>query len=246
MSTSIALVCESPVDRDTVVVLVHRVLCAAVEWIEPDSVDSFCTFRGLLSSEPCLMWEHVPGIARAHRQRFPGKFTGLPREAYTAFQALVLLLLVADDRPAAVLLVRDSDRDESRLTSLEHARQALATTAPVVIGVAHTKRECWVIAAYEPVSVDEQQSLDGIRQEVGFDPRIRSHELTAKHDGDKLSAKRVLAVLTKNSREREATALQTTSLEILRDRGGENGLSDFLAELSDRLLPVFDPRPPVG
>lgn len=243
MSTSIALVCESPVDRETVAILVHRVLCDSVQWIESDSVESFCTFRGLLASEPCLMWEHVPATAKQYGQRFPGKFKGLPREVYTAFQALVLLLLNADDRPDAVLLVRDSDRDVSRKQSLDQARQALATTAPIVIGVAHTKRECWVIAAFEATSDEEQLLLDEVRRHIGFDPRTRSHELTAKHGDDKLSAKRVLAVLTTSSRERETFALQTILLGTLRDRGRENGLTDFLAEVSARLLPLFDPRP---
>jgi hypothetical protein len=243
MSVSIALVCESPVDRETVVTLVHRLLCNSVTWIEPDSVESFCAFRGLLASEPCLMWEHVPGIAKAHGQRFPGKFKGLPREAYTAFQALVLLLLLAEDRPDAVLLVRDSDRDESRTGSLDRARQALATSAPIVIGVAHTNRECWIIAAYEPESDEERRLLDAVHQELGFDPRLNSHGLTAKHDDDKLSAKRVLAVLTGGSRDRERVALQSTPFDTMRDRGRENGLADFLGELSVRLIPLFDPRP---
>jgi hypothetical protein len=112
--------------------------------------------------------------------------------------------------------------------------------------VAHTKRECWVIAAYEPADADELRLLDGVRQEVGFDPRLRSHELTAKHDGDKLSAKRVLAVLTNGSREREAVALRAIAIDPLRERGRDNGLSDFLTELSDRLLPLFHPRPASG
>ncbi|HJZ94430.1 MAG TPA: hypothetical protein VKE40_26435 [Gemmataceae bacterium] len=239
MSTSIALVCETPVDRDTVTILVHGLLCASVTWIEADSVQSFCSFRGLLASEPCLMWEHVPAIAKQYGQRFPGKFKGLPREAYTAFQALVLLLLISRDRPDAVLLVRDSSRKES----LHQARQALTTTAPIVIGVAHTKRECWVITAFEATSDEERRLLDEVRREIGFDPRTNSHELTAKHGDDKHSAKRVLAVLTANSRERETVALQTIPLDTLRDRGRENGLAEFLAELSARLLPLFDPRP---
>jgi hypothetical protein len=243
MSVSIALVCESPVDRETVVALVHRLLCESVTWIEPESVESYCTFRGLHTGDSCLAWEHVPGLARAHGQRFPGKFKGLPREAYTAFQALVLLLLLAEDRPHAVLLVRDSDRDLSRGGSAAAARDALASKTPVVIGVAHTKRECWVLAAFEPVTPDEERLLDELRPELGFDPRLNSHRLTAKHDGDKLSAKRVLAALTGGSRDRERVALQSAPLDIMRDRGRENGLSDFLGELSVRLLPLFDPRP---
>lgn len=245
MSVSIAVVCESPVDRETVSALVDRLLCERVEWIESDSVDSFRGYRGVSPTDSCLCWEHVPSLASAHGIKFPGKFTGLPRETDTAYRALVLLLLrsAIADRPHAVLLVRDSDRDESRAASLARARDAVGGGVPIVIGVAHTKRECWVLAAFEPFSDTESELLEGIRKDLGFDPRLHSHDLTAKHSHDKLSAKRVLGLLTGGQRERELHALWAIPLDVFVTRGQENGCASFVAEIETRLLPLFDPRP---
>ena len=96
-----------------------------------------------------------------------------------------------------------------------------------------------VLAAFDPGPPEEEKAFTAMRQEIGLDPRTESHGLTAKHDGDKLSAKRVLGILTNEDREREVLAIRSIQLDVLLDRGRENGLSEFWAELESRFLPLF-------
>jgi hypothetical protein len=72
------------------------------------------------------------------------------------------------------------------------------------------------------------------------DPRLRSHELTdGKNNQGRTSAKRVCEVLTANNLDRQRECWQKTELKTLRERGQENGLTEYLAEVEERLVPLF-------
>jgi hypothetical protein len=101
------------------------------------------------------------------------------------------------NKPEAILLIRDDDRDTERRRGFEQARTDARLDIPVVIGFASTKRECWVLAGFDPRDEDETRSLDELRRELGFDPRTQAENLTAHRDHHELSAKPVLAALTK-------------------------------------------------
>jgi len=138
-----------------------------------------------------------------------------------------------------VILLRDSDGNLDRRDGLRQAREAEPWRFKVIIGFAHTKRECWHLAGFEPKDDVERERLEKERQYLGFDPRTKSHELTAKHDHetDKRSAKRVLRALTATNLERELECLAV--LSALRRNGQENGLRAFLDELETVLVPMF-------
>jgi hypothetical protein len=140
-----------------------------------------------------------------------------------------------------VLLIRDSDTDQRRRTGLCQARQHRRWPFAVIIGVARTKSECWLLAAFDPCNDAEKERLAALRAELGFDPRTRSEELTAKGDKDKRSAKRVLAELCRGDEER---GLPSVSLKTLKERGQGNGLADYLGELESRYVPLFRSRQP--
>ncbi|QJW96354.1 hypothetical protein [Frigoriglobus tundricola] len=239
MSWSIAVVCEAPADRETAVALATRAVCeheSVREWMEPE----YLHFRGYRPDDPHLLWREVKATAVANRVSVVGFINGLPAspDAHNALRALNLFNRL-DPRPDAVVLVRDSDGDLSRRTGLQQARDAEPWPFPVVVGLAHTKRECWHIAGFEPKDGDEHERLENERRHLGFDPRKQSHELTAKHDekNDKRSAKRVLTVLTADDLIREAECLAV--IVILLERGEENGLRAFLQEIATLLLPLF-------
>lgn len=61
----------------------------------------------------------------------------------------------------------------------------------------------------------------------------------------KRSAKRVLQALTLGDTERKLRFLQETPMATLRERGGGNGLADYLAEIGSQLAPSIsgDSRP---
>jgi hypothetical protein len=71
---------------------------------------------------------------------------------------------------------------------------------------------------------------------LSVDPRLRSHELTAcKKDNALRSPKRVLRELLGGDRDREVRCWRRTALNILRERGAENGPADYLDEIRDKL-----------
>jgi hypothetical protein len=99
-----------------------------------------------------------------------------------------------------------------------------------------------VIAGFEPRNDEELDRLERLRQELGFHPCNRSHELKAIHDRDKQSAKRVLTELVKGNRDRELSCISETPIALLKQRGTDNGLSDYLTELQERIVPLFSGR----
>ncbi len=243
MST-IAIVCEAPADRATVVAILDCVLSTNVDWYEPDS--GFATFRGYLPSDTQLLWQDTKHLAKQQRVSVQGFMRGAPAspDAHNAKRALLLFARRISDHNDpidAVVLLRDSDRDSDRQTGLTQARDEAKWPFSVIIGVAHTKRECWHICGFEP-DADELPFVETLRQELGFDPRLHSHELTAKHDRDKLSAKRVLSILTNDRFEREMGCIPI-SIRVSEQRGNQNGLAKFLMEVRERLvLPLIAGR----
>ncbi len=244
---SIAVVCEADADRRIACGLADRVICAQVDWISAEVLDSYRVFRGWELSEPYLEWRKVRSLAAQAGIRAHGHFRGEPGapDASAARRAL-LLLLVSSPPPDAVLLIRDSDGDEDRRRGLKQARGERAWQFAIAIGVAHTKRECWVLNGFEPSDDQERKLLAEEQRKLGLDPCSASDRLTAKHDSDKLSAKRIFRVLTEGDKAREEPCWVRSDLTMLRDRGRSTGLAEYLSELQDRIVPLFGPTTTSG
>ncbi|MDI1434001.1 hypothetical protein [Polyangium sorediatum] len=234
----LGLVVEGPSDARTVPEIVDRVLVHGLP-AQAEDLDGLRAFRGLDAGTPFLAWRDVDRASR--QRRVPprhGRFGGESAIEDARTAVLALRCFVAEDpQPAAVLLVRDSDgKPAERMRGLEQARKDGDWPFEVVLGVAHTMRECWVIAAFKAQNKEEQQALAKLRKELGFDPTLRSAELDATNDTAKKSPKRVLSCLTDDA-EREASGFQDTDIEHLRKVGARNGLAAFLDELGQRLVP---------
>jgi hypothetical protein len=160
-----------------------------------------------------------------------------PRETFVAWSL--------EARPAAVLLVHDSDGDlDGWRSSLEAARAEFCSAGNepsfrVVIGVAHPEREAWILAGFEPRTIDEVSRLERLRAELGFSPCERGELLTSARETQKRDAKRVLAHLTGGDQDRGRRCLQEAALDTLRARGEAIGLRAFLTELQERLGPCY-------
>jgi hypothetical protein len=240
-SYSIAIVCESDADRRTACTLSDRVLCETVDWIAPETLDLLRSYRGIQAPDPYLKWTDMKKIARKRHVAPHGFLRGKPRASDEAMAEQALLLLAAlDPPPSAVVILRDTDTDSKRREGFEQARGARAWPFKVVIGVACTKRECWVLAGFEPRDDTERALLERERQDLGFDPRISAEQLTASEHGAKRDAKRVLLALTGGVREREDACLEDSPLAVLEARGKETGLAPYLREVEELLVPVFD------
>ena len=244
-SRSIVIICEGPGDHRTVPGITDRVLSASVDWMVPEMLAAYREWRGLKRNQPFLAWKQIHTIADEAGIRINGFFNGEPGapDAFVARRALALLKVVGEDPIDAVVLVRDSDTDKGRLKGLEQARAEVKNpNRPILIGVAHTKRECWVLAGFTPLDETEKAQLDALKQELGFDPCLHAEELTAQQDGAKRDAKRVLSLLTASSIDRESACVKECSLQQLEARGQNTGLAAFIQEIRTKLVPLWTGR----
>lgn len=218
MPLRIAVVCDAEADFWTATGLAERVLRQAGDWVR--EVLGNCSLWWGLQQGSFLRWDAVPSLAAERNIRSHGHFGGEPAEpdAHAARRAFRLLRSIHDNLDG-VLLIRDDDRVTARRKGLEQARNDSHRKDRIVIGLAHCKRECRVLAGFDPIDEREEALLDEARQDVGFDLRLEAEQLTAKHDHDKRSAKRILAVLAGHDRDRETRCWMVASSAVLRDRG---------------------------
>jgi len=245
-SYEFGVVCEARADRDTACGLADRVLLEEVSWLEPEMLGSYRLWRGTRPEMPFLKWASVrEECQRAGLKGIFGKFNGQPGQPDAYMARLALLLLASSKKPPrAVLLVRDSDGDSRRRLGLEQARNDKPWPFPVVIGVAESKRECWVLAGFDPKSPQEAARLDMSERRLSFHPVRDAHRLDAREHGAKKDAKVALEELTRGDMARERACLEETPLPVLEERGGNIGLADYLKEVRERLVPVLSGRSP--
>ena len=238
-SYEFGVVCEARADRDTACGLADRVLIEEVSWLAPETLDSCRHWRGLRSEEPYLRWASVKEEFRRAKLVIFGGFKDGPGEqdSYNARRAL-LLLAMAERRPDAVVLMRDGDAQRDR-AGLEQARRDRQWPFQVIIGLAEPKRECWSLAGFEPRNEDEAARLEAERHRLSFHPVRDAHQLTARKHGAKKDAKVALDSLTQGDEERERACLEETPLAVLEERGRKTGLTEYLKEVRERLVPIL-------
>jgi hypothetical protein len=237
------VVCEARADQLTACGLADRVLTQEVEWLDPEVRDTVYRWTGVTESSEVrfVRWQNVrEELKRRGIKSLFGHFGGEigQHDAYITRQAL-LLFASLERKPDAVLLVRDSDGDSSRRDGLEQARSTRAWPFQVVVALAHPKREAWVLASFEPSSPEEHERLRELRERLSLDPLLKSHELAAREHGAKTDIKRALHDLIKDEGDRERQCLEQTALTVLEQRGQQNGLAPFLAEVRERLVPIL-------
>jgi hypothetical protein len=236
MSKQFFVVSEARADFITATELADRVLLAEIAWLDDALIDSQRQWVGEDSPGVHLAWATMSHRAREIGIRAQGHFNGKPGlpDALAARRA-ILYILKKFDEVDAIVLVRDADDQNERRDGLEQARAADRSGKTIIIGVAFSKRECWIICGFDPIDDEERRLLDSERQRLGGDPCLRSHNLTAKSEIADHSAKRVLKVLSRDNWERQRTCWKTTSLHVLRERGADNGLTAYLEEIKVHL-----------
>ncbi len=244
MSRRFAVVYEAQADFQIATELADRVLVEFIDWMDEKDLENQRVWLRQIDQTP-LTWTAIKKAAMNLRIRVSGHFDEEPAhpDARAARRAIRFLLYKIPDL-AGLLLIRDQDDQPNRRAGLEQARKEVSGQIPVVIGLAVVERESWVVSGFEPLDKVEESRLEAERRELGFDPRLRSHELTAcKDDTAKRSPKRVLGELSGGDRDRECSCWKETALDVLRERGAENGLTLYLKELRERLIPLIDRAP---
>ncbi len=238
-----AVVAEAQIDQRTACDLAERVILAEVDWIEPQSLADFCRWRGLDTDTPYLAWKSVVTQARERRIPLHGGFLE-KRGDYDEWRAhLALRLFMAVGQPPdGLLLVRDSDGKTGHLRSLERLRKGGFQNFTIVLAVPDPKRECWVLAGFDPRDAHETSRLAELRSRLGYDPRLKAELLKAEGKKGKHNAKKALEQLMTPASAREESCWQDTDLDVLRERGQGSGLTAFLAEVSELLVPLLAGR----
>ncbi len=243
MTVNIVVICEAPADQRTGCGLADRVIYKHAEWITEEVVSDCRGWQGFAPGTEFCLWRDVAVLARQRGIRAYGHFANDPAEPDALAGRRALLLIASlDNTPNAIILLRDSDGDEARCRGLEQARnERRLPNVPVVVGVAHAKRECWVLAGFEPQDDEERRKLDAMRQELGFDPRLHAERLDARTPSAKKNAVRVLERLVSRDPDREAACWRMTDLMVLAERGARSGLAKYLEEVQQFVVPLFVP-----
>jgi hypothetical protein len=237
MSLRFAVVHEAVADFETATELADRVLCQAIGWLDEELLVHQRTWLAASAAGHRLTWKGIKQLALDAGITIQGHFEGEPPLADEAAARRAILFL-REEFPGldAIVLIRDQDDQPERRDGLERARNPDHGGLVIVVGLAVVERECWVLSGYDPQDEAETARLEAERKNLGFDPRTRSHELTAcKNDLAKRSPKRVLRALSGDDRDRERRCWREAALPLLHERGAENGLAAYLQEVATRL-----------
>lgn len=237
MSLRFAVVHEGEADFHTATELADRVLIDAIEWLDENLIAVQREWLAQEAGGRRLTWKAIPQLARESGIRAQGHFDGEPGEADAAAARRVILYLQATIPDLdAILLIRDQDDQPERRIGLEQARRQNHGGVVIVVGLSIVERECWVISGFDPQDEEEASRLQSERRTLGFNPCEQTHELTAcKNDQAPRSPKRVLQQLCGGDLARERQCWANAPLELLRNRGIENGLAAYLHEIRNLL-----------
>lgn len=236
-----AVIHEAPADFTTATELADRVLISEVDWLDETMLDHQRSWVGQEPDGSRLSWKSLPARAREAGIRVRGHFDGRPGmpDAQAARRAIAYVLQ-RFDQAQAVLLYPRSGRSAGapRRTGAGQGRVREARDHCRRTGRGRTG-----MLASERLHAGKRRGAEwvaAVRHDLGFDPCLRPHELTACKDQQaKRSAKRVLAVLTEGSLERQQKCWRETELSMLEQRGDANGLRDYLAEVKEKLIPLI-------
>jgi hypothetical protein len=245
------VIVEGTADEQIARKLAERVILEKIDWVEPYLSHSV-NWRGLLVETSCSYWRDVKrifkqvesqGITIPRYRR--GK--GLKADGASAWKILFCVRELQKNRSIrAIILIRDLDNQSERKTGLEQAREQFAHLShelQIIIGTADPKREAWVLNGFNSREAPEKASLDEIIQELGFDPCLEPERLreTSKRVPERTrNIKVVLETLIGGNFEREAACWRETDLSLLRERGDNSGLTAYLSEVEQRLVPIIE------
>lgn len=241
------MIAEADADRRIICDLIDRKIQAhAPDWWDEGTLAAEREYCGLEPGTTFTRWTQLRNLPSPEGAlRRGGSFIGFGQRLrlhsdYPLGRKALAASVLAKPRVDAVILVRDMDDEaEARRTSLHEVRAAVPDTAlTVVLALPCTKREAWVLNGFEPQNAAEESALASVREELSFDPLTKAEELHATAHGAKRDAKRVLARLVGDDHTREARCWQETAWLTLRVRGTGSGLTAFLTEVKDRLVPL--------
>jgi hypothetical protein len=249
------VIVESGADSRTATKLAERVLMEQIDWLETELIKDIFNWSGLQAGTEHSCWSDLKKIiadAKVKLRYKPPRYlghnsSGVPLETDGASSTKFLHLvsfLQKTRQIKAVIFIRDLDNQPERRKGLEQARSEHINRQPqlkIVIGTANPKREAWVLNGFIP-SNQEEQILEEIKTRLNFDPCIDSHRLRSpsQKEPDRIrNPKVILEQLTGKDMKREQQCWEDTSLKILRERGVYTGLTAYIQEIEQHLIPII-------
>lgn len=253
----VIVIVESRMDAVTATRLAERVLIEKVKWLEQENLEHLFKWSGLEVGTEYSCWKDTSDIIdRAKKDGIPiPRFLGHGRTgvlkadgagAMKILNLIKLLHLKKNRKIGAVIFIRDLDNQSERRKGIEQARLEHEDKLPhveIVIGTADRMREAWVLNSFSPLNAEEKQILEQIKTKLSFDPCEEAHRLRSNSftEPDRLrNPKVVLEQLTGGDMIREQQCWEETDLEIMRLRGNNTGLTDYLDEIAQRLISILD------
>jgi hypothetical protein len=249
------VIVESSADARTATKLADRVLVEKIDWLEPEILQHLFQWSGLEAGTENSCWKNINQIIDNFQQSLgfrPPRYLGhrkdgaLKADGAAAIKIINLVRFIQKTRQIkAVLLIRDLDNQPQRREGIEQARSEQIERQPkleIIMGTADRMREAWVLNGFIPSNQQEKQILQEITTELTFNPceeshRLRSNSLT---EPDRLrNPKVVVEKLTGGKMEREKQCWEETSLEYLRKNGVHTGLTAYIDEIEERLIPII-------
>ena len=246
------VIVESSADARTATKLAERLLVEKIDWLEPELLQHLFQWSGLEAGTENSCWKNIDDITKRFSDKFKfptirsnGKFKSDGQSANKIMKLISFLQYKQKRDIKAVIFMRDLDSQPERREHIEQARLEHINRQPklaIIIGTPDRMREAWVLNGFIPSKQDEEQILKEITTQLTFNPceeshRLRSNSLT---EPDRLrNPKVVVEKLTGGKMEREQQCWEETSLELLRKNGVETGLTAYINEIEERLIPII-------
>lgn len=248
------VIVESRADAETATCLAERLFIEKIDWLEREQLPYFYRWSGLEENTNYSCWKDVPQIleqAKSQGLKIP-KFIGnrkagvIKADGAASRKILNFIRILQKERSIrAVVLMRDLDNQPERREGIDQARSEQISRSPqleIIIGTADRMREAWVLNGFVPLNNGEERILQSLKSELMFDPCEESQKLRSnswQEPERNRNPKVVLARLTCENREREQQCWEETSLELLIKRGKNTGLTAYLEEIEQRLIPLI-------
>ncbi|MEG4348259.1 hypothetical protein QUA74_00760 [Microcoleus sp. LAD1_D3] len=246
------VIVESSADARTATKLADRLLVDKVDWLEPEMLQHLFQWSGLEAGTENSCWKNIDDITKRFSDKFKfptirsnGRFKSDGQSANKIMRLISFLQYKQKRDIKAVIFMRDLDSQPERRKHIEQARLEQIDRQPklaIIIGTPDRMREAWVLNGFIPSNKDEEQILKEITTQLTFNPceeshRLRSNSLT---EPDRIrNPKVVVEKLTGGKMEREQQCWEDTPLELLRKKGVHTGLTAYIDEIEERLIPII-------
>lgn len=246
------VIVESSADARTATKLADRILVQKIDWLDAEMLQHLYQWSGLEGDTENSCWKNIDDITKrlADKFKFPTirsnkKFKSDGQSANKIIKLISFLQYKQKREIKAVIFMRDLDNQPQRREHIEQARLEQIDRQPklaIIIGTADRMREAWVLNGFIPSNQEETRILEDIKTELTFNPCEESHRLRSNswEEPDRIrNPKVVVEKLTGGKMEREQECWEDTPLELLRKNGVHTGLTTYINEIEERLIPII-------